>query len=124
MSFALTVTGKIPRSASSRQATRAFMLAWLILTPFVLLACDPDGKRQCAWVLEPEPKLIGTTAAGFIPVCARNRTTMKEDCRLQATLDYAKGAYGRKFRYVDMDLKSHGTSRTVDAIEFCDAKKP
>jgi hypothetical protein len=94
----------------------AVAVAWL------LAGCDPEGKKQCAWVLEPEPKLEGTVDPGYIPVCARNRGTMKEDCRLQAPLDYAKQVYGRKFRYVDMRVASPGLPRTVTEIKFCDGK--
>ncbi len=85
-----------------------------------ILACDPDGKKECAWVLEPEPKLEGQTDPGYIPLCARNRTTMKEDCRLQASLEYAQKVYGRKFRYVDLRVTSAGSPRTIAKIKFCD----
>lgn len=91
----------------------------LLLLP-ALTACDPDGKKECAWVLEPEPTLDGTTDPGYIPVCARNRKAMKEDCRLQATIDYAKSVYGKKFRYVDMRVASPGLPRTITTIKFCD----
>ena len=86
------------------------------------VACDPDGKKQCAWVLEPEPKLEGQTEPGFIPVCARNRTTMKEDCRLQSTLEYAEKVYGKKFRYVDLRVATVGQPRTITKIKFCDGE--
>jgi hypothetical protein len=86
----------------------------------LLSACDPDGKKECAWVLEPEPKLDGQTDPGYIPLCARNRTTMKEDCRLQASLEYAEKVYGRKFRYVDLRVTSAGSPRTIAKIKFCD----
>jgi hypothetical protein len=94
----------------------------LVGLTLALAACDPDGKKSCAWVLEPEPSLQGKTDPGYIPVCARNRTTMKEDCRLQATLEYAKKVYGRKFRYVDLRVESPGLPRTISKIEFCDGK--
>src|SRR5688500_2405556 len=59
----------------------------------LLLGCDPEGRKECVWVLEPEPKLDGSTDAGMIPVCARNRKTMKEDCRLQTSLAYAEKVF-------------------------------
>jgi hypothetical protein len=98
--------------------------AALVLTTIslALLACDPDGKKDCAWVLEPEVKLEGTTEPGFIPVCARNRKSMKENCAMQATLDYAKQAYGRTFRYVDIRFISAGQLQTVSSIKFCNGK--
>lgn len=86
----------------------------------LLAGCDPEGKKECAWYLEPEEKLIGTVDPGYIPVCARNRTTMKEDCRLQATKDYAQKAYGKKFRYIDMRVASPGLPRTITTVKFCD----
>ena len=85
-----------------------------------LVGCDPDGKNRCAWVLEPEPKLDGQADAGMIPVCARNRENMKEDCRLQTSFDYAKKVYGRKFRLVDVEVESAGLPRTIKTIKFCD----
>ncbi len=95
------------------------LMALGLLLP-ALAACDPEGKKTCSWVLEPEPKLDGTVDPGYIPVCARNRATMKEDCRLQATVDYAKSVYGKKFRYIDMRVASPGLPRTITTIRFCD----
>ena len=83
------------------------------------IGCDPEGKKNCDWVLEPEPKKIDMAQLGFIPVCARNRVTMKQDCRLQTTLEYAKKVYGKKFRYIDLKVKNIGIPRTIDSIEFC-----
>lgn len=89
---------------------------------FGFYGCDSDGKKQCSWVLEPEPKLQGSTESPLIPVCARNRQTFKEDCRLQAPLEFAEKVYGRKFRYTDLKVASSGIPRTVKHIQFCDAK--
>lgn len=94
--------------------------AVLVCAGIGLWACDPEGQKECAWVLEPEAKLSGTTDPGMIPVCARNRTTMKEDCRLQTSLDYAQKAYGRRFRYVDLEIVSPGLPRTIKEIKFCE----
>lgn len=94
----------------------------LALFVSVMMGCDNDGKKQCSWVLEPEPKLAGTTEQPMIPVCARNRQTFKEDCRLQAPLDYAEKVYGRKFRYSDIKVSSAGIPRTIEQIQFCDGK--
>ncbi len=47
---------------------------------------------------------------------------MKEDCRLQTTLDYAEKVYGRKFRYADLRVESPGLPRTVSSIKFCDGR--
>ncbi len=86
----------------------------------LLSSCDPEGRKKCEWVIEAEPSDIGREQAGFIPVCARNRRTMKQDCRLQATLQFAKDAYERKFRYIDMSIKSPGNPRTITEIKFCE----
>jgi hypothetical protein len=115
--------GECPKE--SLVPSRPSLISWLKLLPlvgiaFLLSACDPDGKKKCEWVLEPEVNLRGTTDPGFIPVCARNRTTQKEDCRLQTTLEYAQKIYGRKFRYVDLRVESPGLPRTVAGIKFCD----
>lgn len=103
-------------------APRLMRMAACLAAALTLSACDPDGKRDCSWVLEPEPKLIGTTEEGKIPVCARNRDKMKEDCRLQTNLDYAKKVYGRKFRYVDLRVNKASLPRTIDSIRFCDGQ--
>lgn len=101
---------------------RSRLLAVMLCCFGLLVACDRDGKKQCTWTLEPEPDLKGTTDPGFIPVCARNRTNMKQDCRLQTTLDYAEKVYGRKFRYVDLRVESPGLPRTIAGIKFCDKR--
>ena len=89
----------------------------------LLAGCDPEGKKECQWTLEPEPKLIGTTnEPGMIPVCARNRTTNKEDCRFQASMDFAKSAWTKKFRYVDIESDNRRSPRIVKNIKFCSAK--
>lgn len=87
------------------------------------IACDPEGKKQCAWTLEPEPNLIGKTEAGFIPVCARNRNTQKQDCRLQTNLEFAQKVWGKRFRYVDMEIDSVSLPRTIKRITFCGDNK-
>ena len=86
----------------------------------LIFACDPEGKKDCAWVLEPEPELKNRVDKGFIPVCARNRKTKKQDCRLQTTLEKAKGYYGRKFRYSELKVKDYGIPRTITDVRFCD----
>lgn len=87
---------------------------------FINISCDLEGRKNCAWVLEPEPSLKDKAVSGFIPVCARNRQTKKQDCRLQATLDFAKKAYGKQFRYVDIEVESVALPRTIKNIKFCD----
>lgn len=88
-----------------------------------LIGCDPEGKKKCQWTLEPEPKLIGTTTvADMIPVCARNRVTNKEDCRFQADKEFAKSAWMKKFRYVDISSDNSKLPRVIKDIKFCSAK--
>jgi hypothetical protein len=99
------------------------MLLFRLLT-FIIFAgtigCDPEGKNNCDWTLEPEPKNLGMAQDGMIPLCARNRVTIKQDCRLQAPMEFAKQAYGKKFRYSDMVVKSFGIPRTIATIKFCE----
>lgn len=86
------------------------------------VACDPEGRENCDWVLEPEPKLANKVEPGYIPVCARNRVTMKQDCRMETTLEAAKRYYGRRFRYVDLKVKGAGIPRKITSIRFCQEK--
>lgn len=106
---------------SISQSVRLLLLA---AAATLLTACDPEGRKTCEWVLEPEPKLKGSTDPGYIPVCARNRKTLKEDCRLQTTLEYAEKVYNRKFRYNDLRVESPGLPRTIKTIKFCDGSNP
>jgi len=105
---------------------RLLRLLQLFLISAAALAftgCDPEGKKECQWTLEPEPKLIGTaTIAGMIPVCARNRTTNKEDCRFQAPMDFAKSAWMKKFKYVDLESDNSQSPRVIKNIKFCAEK--
>lgn len=86
----------------------------------LLTACDPEGKKQCAWVLEVEPQNKDKVEAGKVPVCVRNRQTFKQDCRLQTDLEFAKRAYNKKFRYVDMKVENYALPRTIKSVQFCD----
>ena len=96
-------------------------MASLITVLLGLVACDPDGKKQCEWYLMPEPQNAEkVTKDGYIPVCARNLSKNKEDCRLQAKLEFAKSVFNKKFRYVDMQLKKNdGFPQTVESLAFC-----
>ena len=86
---------------------------------FFCLACDPEGKKECQWVLEPEKHTRYKPETGYITVCARNRKSMKQDCRLQTKFDNAKLWYGKKFRYTDLKIKSVIIPRTILNIQFC-----
>lgn len=92
----------------------------LLVGPFFLMACDPDGKKKCQWFIMPNTEKVSKVDKGFIPVCARNLDTLKEDCRLQTKLAFAKKVYGKKFRYVDLKVKSYALPRTIDEIKFCE----
>ncbi len=102
----------------------SYLLKLMVILPaLTTFSCDPEGKKECQWTLDPEPKLIGTTTEpGMIPVCARNRTTNKEDCRFQAPLDFAKSAFEKKFRYVDLESDNSKLPRVVKKIKFCSPK--
>ena len=92
----------------------------IMMTFLLLWACDPDGKKNCAWVLEPEPSLKGKVEEGYIPMCARNRRTMKQDCRLQATEEQAREYMGKMFRYSDLKVKSVALPRSIKNLTFCE----
>ena len=97
-----------------------FNIRLAALSLLLLTSCDPEGRQQCQWTLEPEPKNIGKTAEGYIPVCARNRVTNKEDCRFQATLSFAEGAWTKKFRYVDIESDASQAPKIIRKIKYCD----
>jgi len=71
------------------------------------------------WILEPDPGRIGQVDAGYVPVCARNWETRKQDCRLQVNLDFAKKHQQKRFRYIDMKVKDYGIPRTITQVRFC-----
>src|SRR3989338_8148308 len=95
-------------------------IGFVLLGSFLFLGCDPERKKQCEWTLEPEPLKMGKTEPGFIPVCARNWVSHKQDCRLETTLPFAKEVAGKKFRYVDMKVASLAIPRKIQQITFCD----
>ena len=105
------------KATKTMEVKRFSGFAFLLCT---VLGCDPEGQRQCAWTLEPEPKLKGKVQQGYIPVCARNRQTMKQDCRFQATMEQAREALGKKFRYADVKVASPALPRTITSITYCD----
>lgn len=93
------------------------------LLALLITGCDLEGKKKCQWTLEPEPNLKGSaTVAGMIPVCARNRTTNKQDCRFQADMEFAKAAWMKKFRYVDIESDNSQLPRVIKNIKFCSDK--
>ncbi len=92
----------------------------VVATMYLTTGCDPEHKKKCEWYLMPDESRIGQVQAGFIPVCARNLVVNKEDCRLQATLDFAKSAYNKKFKYTDMKVKSYAIPRTIESLKYCD----
>ncbi len=86
-------------------------------------SCDPDGKKECAWTLEAEAMHVERVQEGYVPVCARNRNTMKQDCRLQITRELAEQSVSKLFRYADMQVESVAIPRTIKEISYCgDAK--
>lgn len=103
------------------------MIYKLILASVVTLgglsSCDPEGFKDCSWTLEPEPSLIDKiTTLGMVPVCARNREKNKEDCRFQATLEFSKSAWTRKFKYTDIVSDKSKFPRLITNITYCDNK--
>ena len=98
-------------------------LSFVLWASFILgglAACDREHKKKCEWYLMPDQDRIGKVQEGFIPVCARNFVTNRQDCRLQAKLDFARNVYNKKFRYVDMKIDGPGIPRTVQDIKHCE----
>ena len=93
----------------------------LFITGFlgIFSGCDKERKSQCEWYLVPDESRIKDVKDGLIPVCARNYTSNKQDCRLQTTLDFAKSAYLKTFRYTDLKVKTYGNPRTITEIKTC-----
>ena len=98
------------------------LLSIVVCAAALLPSCDPEGRKECIWTLEPELKLKGTTMDGYIPVCVRNRKANRQDCRYQATLEFAKAAWEKKFRYVDIDADASHAPKVIKNIKFCDGK--
>lgn len=94
----------------------------LLMTIYMglLLSCDPEHKKKCEWYLMPDADRLGKVEEPFIPVCARNFKTLKQDCRLQAPLEFARNAYNKKFRYIDMKIDGPGIPRTILSIKHCE----
>lgn len=103
-----------------RRYSFVFTMLFVLFPQFFLVACDPDGKKNCDWVLEAEPTLKDKVTSGYIPVCARNRVTNKQDCRLQSSLEFAKKSFGKKFRYTELEIESVALPRTIKRITFCE----
>jgi hypothetical protein len=83
--------------------------------------CDPEHKNKCQWYLIPDLDRKDNTDMneGMIPVCARNLSINKQDCRLQASLEFAENAFNKKFKYNDMKIKSVLLPREITEIKFC-----
>lgn len=103
-----------------RKESLRMKIAIVSLALMTLTACDPDRKKKCEWYLMPDVDRIGKVDSGNIPLCARNFTNNKQDCRLQAPLEFSKQHYNRKFRYIDMDYEGPKIPRTVKTINHCE----
>jgi hypothetical protein len=98
----------------------------LILLSIGLTACDLNHLESCEWTLEPEKDNIEKLSKedigqGYIPVCARNRMTNKQNCNLKAKLDYSKKVFQKKFKYSDLriDEASKFPKAVVNISSFC-----
>ena len=96
---------------------------------FVLLlasACDLNEFNSCDWTLEPEKDNLEKLskediADGYIPVCARNRMTNKQNCDLKAKLEFSKQVYQKKFKYTDLEIQQDGKfpKAIISIANFC-----
>lgn len=101
-------------------SNRIVLLLFVATGLSLFMGCDPERKKKCEWYLMPEPNLAGTTTEGYIPVCARNLENNKQYCRLQATLEFSKKYYNKRFKFVDMKIDESGRfPKTVQSIKTC-----
>lgn len=100
----------------------------LIVASFVLFSgCDMYHFNSCEWTLEPEKDYISKLSSedieqGYIPVCARNRVTNKQNCNLKAKLDYAKSVFQKKFKYEDLKIETNSKypKPVIEVASFCE----
>ncbi|NRA65492.1 MAG: hypothetical protein HRU19_13475 [Pseudobacteriovorax sp.] len=93
------------------------LLIPLILAPY-LVSCDPDRHKKCEWYLVPEPDHRELVEDGWVSLCARNYTTNKQRCFLQAKFDFAKEMYGKPITFDSLKMdKSY--PRKISAAKVC-----
>ena len=86
----------------------------------VVFSCDRHHKKACEWYLLPDEDRVQMGTEAVLPVCARNLTINKQDCRLIAEAEFVKANFKRKFRYVDLKVSGRTVPRKVEGIKFCD----
>ena len=104
------------------KTNRLMALASVSILAAFVAGCDLSHQDRCEWYLmpNPDPEWVAKVDEGFIPVCARNLVINRENCDLQATLEFAEGNYGKKFRYVDIEIDTSGKfPRKVTGISEC-----
>ncbi|MEY4631952.1 MAG: hypothetical protein RIQ81_2072 [Pseudomonadota bacterium] len=105
-----------------RIKTKASFFPVAFVVAILASSCDVNHMGRCEWFLMPNPdqEWISKVDPGFIPVCARNLVINRENCNLQALLEFAESHYGKKFRYDDMDVDTDSKfPRKVTAIKEC-----
>lgn len=112
---------------TSKSPAKVATLGSLAALALALSGCDLNHQQRCEWYLmpNPDPEWISRVDEGFIPVCARNLVINRENCDLQATLEFAESQYGKKFRYSDIELDTSGRfPRKVSGFKECSADDP
>jgi hypothetical protein len=98
----------------------ALSVSLMAMTLLSFAGCDLEGKKQCAWFIEydakRDPRL---TLEGYVPVCVKNLTANKQDCRFVITADKGVQYYGKYFRYVDIHVTSVALPRIIKSIDLC-----
>ena len=92
-----------------------------------MFTCDQHRRKECEWYIVPEKNYADKVdlEKGFVPVCARNFENNKQHCPLQIKEEIGKQTFGRRFRYVDMQIETEGKfPRQILSVEFCDGKAP
>jgi hypothetical protein len=97
-----------------------FLAASLCLVVVALTGCDQERLKQCEWYLVPEPNDMDKADPGMVALCARNFTTNKQRCRLQAKLELAEASFDKKVRFSDIEIDVSGKfPRTITSVKYC-----
>jgi hypothetical protein len=56
----------------------------------------------------------------MVALCARNFTTNKQRCRVQAKLELAEASFDKKVRFSDIEIDVSGKfPRTITSVKYC-----
>ena len=107
------------KRGKNQAAKRAGMGCFAVACLWLLLSCDPYRKDKCEWYLEPEPKHREFVEKGWVSLCARNFELGRQQCFLQARLEFAEKVFGKKFRYSTLKLDEKSFPRKIIDLKVC-----